>query len=354
MKDLTQKICFRPWDFMEIQDDTTVYPCCPNWVNHYNFGKVDINLKFDNTWNGEKAIKFRQSILDGNFKYCNRVQCPMIQNNTLPDVQDVLDGKYGDGKRDIIVNKQITSSNPEFINLCYDRSCNLRCPSCRQNFYFLNEKTNINEYVLKSQFQEKLIEFIYNVKTRTVINITGSGDPFASKLFWDLLTNLDGAKNPNIEIQLQTNGVLFTRDNWDKLYKLHNNPISTIISLDAGTKETYGYTRKGGDWDKLRKNLYFIEELHRNGKLTWVRLDFVCQQKNFKEIPLFIDIAQSHGFNCYLSRIVNWGTYSEPDFKQHNIFDVDHPEHREFLEIINRPYTYNRVDYGNLSEYRNL
>lgn len=352
MKDLTKKMCFRPWDFMEIQDDTTMYPCCPNWVNQYNFGKVKINEGFEHRWNGEKAQRFRESILDGSYRYCNRVQCPMIQNDTLPNVEDVLAGKHGDDKKKIYEEKQLISSNPNFINLCYDRSCNLRCPSCRENFIFLNEKAVGNEYYTKVQFQEKLIEYLYTCKVKTTINVTGSGDPFASKLFWGFLTSFEGVKNPLVEFQLQTNGVLFTEENWNKLEKIHNNPISTIISLDAGTEETYNYTRKGGDWKKLLRNLNFVEKLYDAKKLHWVRLDFVCQQKNYKEIPLFINIARSHGFYCYLSRIVNWGTYSPDEFSKHNIFDPNHPEHSDFLNVIRQDMNYDLIDFGNLTEFR--
>lgn len=352
--DLTKKFCFRPWEFMEIQDDTTMYPCCPNWVNNVNYGRVDRDLNFDDTWNGEKAKRFRASILDGSFRYCNKTQCPMIQNGSLPNVQDILDGNCGEQRRDILINKNLSSSGPEFINLCYDRSCNLRCPSCRQNFYFLSEKSNVDEYILKWQFQEKLIEFLYNIQTKAIINITGSGDPFASKLFWDLLTSLDGRKNPNIQIQLQTNGVLFTRENWNRLEKLHNNSISTIISLDAGTKKVYDRIRKGGDWNKLMRNLGFVDELHKQKKLSWVRLDFVCQNRNFTEMRVFVDIAKQHGFNCYFSRIVNWGTYSSIEFNEHNIFDPSHANHKQFLELINEDFGYDKVDFGNLTEFRTI
>ena len=130
MKDLTKKMCFRPWDFMEIQDDTNMYPCCPNWVNQYNFGKVRISEGFENRWNGEKAQRFRESILDGSYKYCNRTQCPMIQNGSLPDKNDIRDGKHGEYYKKIIEDNVLISENADFINLCYDVSCNLKCPSC--------------------------------------------------------------------------------------------------------------------------------------------------------------------------------------------------------------------------------
>jgi sulfatase maturation enzyme AslB (radical SAM superfamily) len=185
------------------------------------------------------------------------------------------------------------------------------------------------------------------------VNITGSGDPFASKLFWEFLQSIDGKLNSNIKIHLQTNGVLFTQENWNKLHKLHENHIAAIISLDAGTEESYNYTRRGGDWNKLMKNLEFISTLYKENKLKFVRLDCVVQNKNYKEIGTFINIAKNYNFHCYLSRIVNWGrgTYTDEEFKEHNIFDNNHPNHLDFIEKINQNFNYDKIDFGNLTEY---
>ena len=104
------------------------------------------------------------------------------------------------------------------------------------------------------------------------------------------------------------------------------------------------------------KNLEFVSELYDNNLLKFVRLDCVVQNKNYKEIDKFINIAKKYNFNCYLSRIVNWGrgTYTEQEFKEHNIFDVTHPNHNNFLEKINQNFDYDKIDFGNLSEYIKL
>jgi molybdenum cofactor biosynthesis enzyme MoaA len=358
MNDLKEKFCSRPWEFLEIHDDggLKIYNCCPNWINHNDLGKMDYDINFESIWNGEKSREFRKSILDGSFKYCNKVQCPMIQNNSLPNKTDILNNTHGEYYKKIIEENILFSENANFINLCYDVSCNLKCPSCRPTFWFLNEKTNPIDYNLKKQFQQKLLEYLYKCTRPITVNVTGSGDPFASKLFWEFLLSIDGRLNKNIKIQLQTNGVLFTKENWEKLYKLYDNDIFTIISLDAGTEESYKYTRKGGDWNKLMNNLEFISELYKERKIKFVRLDCVVQNKNYTEIGKFIEIAKKHGFYCYLSRIVNWGrgTYTDEEFKEHNIFDNNHPNHNHFIEIINQEFDYHKVDFGNLSQYLNL
>jgi sulfatase maturation enzyme AslB (radical SAM superfamily) len=314
---------------------------------------MDYDTNFENVWNGVKSQEFRKSILDGSFKYCNKIECPMIQNGSLPNKDDIKLGKHGDYYKNVIENEILIAENSNFINLCYDVSCNLKCPSCRPNLLYLSKFTNFDEYETKRKFQEKLLEYLYKCTRPITINVTGSGDPFGSKLFWDFLQSIDGKLNNNIEITLQTNGVLFTEDNWNKLEKIHCNVIKTVISLDAGIEETYNYTRRGGDWKKLMKNLEFISSLYKKDKIKFVRLDCVVQNKNYKELSKFINIAKKYKFHCYLSRIVNWGrgTYTNEEFKQHNIFDVNHPNYQHFLSIINQNFDYDKIDFGNLNEF---
>ena len=180
------------------------------------------------------------------------------------------------------------------------------------------------------------------------LNITGSGDPFGSPSFFNLLKKLDPKRNPKITITLQTNGVLWDENRWNQLKNIHKLNVSAIISLDAGIKEHYDSVRVGGNWDKLMKNLHFIREL----KLSNIRLDMCVQRYNYKSIPEFIQIAQAHGFNSYTSRIFNWGTFAEKDFDYHNIFDSKHPEHVQFLKVLNQDYHYDKHDWGNLTEFR--
>lgn len=354
MTPLSNKICFKPWNFIEIQDDWSVSSCGPSWTGGYTYGAIDGDFDVEAIWNGERAKDFRRSMLDGTFEFCDQNLCPMIQNGSLPNRIAVCAGEFGPAAKAILDGHRLTSASPTFINLAFDRSCNLQCPSCRTHRYFLNEEVDSLQFQRKQALLERILEHVYEAKTRTTINVTGSGDPFASLLFRDFIMQMDGARNPNLHLQLQTNGVLFTPENWATLNKMRGNPISAIISLDAGTEETYAVTRHGGDWARLMKNLEFVDELYKKRQLTWVRLDFVCQRLNYQEMPLFVEIAKCHGFFCYFSRLVEWknGAYQGPVFLDHDVANPLHHEHRHFLKVVNRDFGYDRIDFGNLSEFR--
>jgi hypothetical protein len=69
--------------------------------------------------------------------------------------------------------------------------------------------------------------------------------------------------------------------------------------------------------------------------------DCVVQQQNYQEIPMFVELADSLGIEKIMfQKMFNWGTWSQEEFKQHNVYDRDHPEYSKLVEIfqsIGRP-----------------
>jgi sulfatase maturation enzyme AslB (radical SAM superfamily) len=167
--------------------------------------------------------------------------------------------------------------------------------------------------------------------------ITGSGDPFASRVYRNLLYSLNGADFPNMQIALQTNGVLLTPRNWQRMRAIHQNIISVIISFDAATEETYNVTRRGGHWQTLLDNSANMGDLHLQG-----------------EVRIFVHLARSLGADqAYFSQLFNWGTWSKDQFLDQCVWLEDHPLFREFLEVMRDPvFDDPFVDLGNMSELR--
>jgi len=345
--DLATRFCDRPWTFLEIQEKG-LYNCCPRWVKMNKIGEITPELDFAKEWNSEASRAFRRTILDGSFSMCSSEECPMIQNKSLPKRADILNGSHGEKLKTIVEMDLDISDLPSTINLCYDRSCNLECPSCRKQKIFYNEKNFPRQYKQVLKINDKLLQMIHSKPHDVNLNITGSGDPFGSPSFFELMKKINPRLNPRISLTLQTNGVLWDEQRWAKLKNIHKLNIKTIISLDAGIKEHYDKVRVGGDWDRLMKNLTFIRSLC----LPWVRLDMCVQKNNYQSIPEFIEIAKRYNFDSYTSRIFNWGTFKEEQFNEHNIFDTKHPEHKKLLRVINKEYNSPKHDWGNLTEFR--
>lgn len=133
--------------------------------------------------------------------------------------------------------------------------------------------------------------------------------------------------------------------------------IKTIyVSLDAARKDTFERLRRGANFETVMKNLEFISRLRKNGEFQNFGILFVVQACNFREMKEFIQLGKS--LRCdYVgfSQLLRNGVYAQSDeeFKKANIFSSDHPEHQEFLNLLNDIiFDDPIVDLGNLSHLR--
>lgn len=340
------KFCNKPFDQLEIHPDGSASVCCMSWLPEKIGNVKEEGVK--EVFNSEKAQKIRESILDGSFKYCDHKLCPYIQNGSLPNKAEVTDDRH----KSIIKSNQIKDLEPTFYNLCYDESCNLSCPSCRKNkiYYYKG-----GVYETKKKMQDKLIAHVFGKPHNNycLINVTGSGDPFGSKLFRKLLFSIDGEKFPRVFFNLQTNGVMFTPKYWDRMKKIQKNINTVMVSYDAGTPETYKITRRGGNWDRLQENMKFLSSLRQKGLINELRIDCVVQKANYKELHKLVEIGLNLKVDKVLfSLLVDWGTWPIQIYKQNCIWKKTHPEFNDFKSALQDPiFNDPIVDLGNLTEY---
>ena len=342
------KFCRKPFEHFEIHGTGKVSLCCYSWLPVWA-GTVDESTSVKDVFNSDTVKDVRESIHDGSFKYCNAELCPFIQGNLLENREDVK----GPRMREIIDEKIVDGLTPDFYNLCYDQSCNLSCPSCRTN------RINFNEgpvYDKKIQIQNQIIKEVFGAphERNCTVSVTGSGDPFGSKIFRELLFSIDGKNFPRVNINLQTNGVMFTERYWNKMEKIHSNINTVIVSLDSACESTYNIVRRGGNWTVLMDNMKFLSALRKQNKINTLRTDFVMQQLNYKEAPGFIKLSKELQVDCAcLSKIINWGTFTDEQFNTHAIWKGSHPEHQEFLSMMQKDIMGDDiVSLGNLTEYR--
>ena len=345
-KGLAGRFCRKPFEHFEVLETGKVSVCCCTWLPYFA-GELSEDTSVNEVFNSQTVKDIRESIHDGSFKYCDANLCPHIQNNSLPLKDDI----QGPRMRKIVSERLVDDLKPDFYNLCYDESCNLSCPSCRSNKIL---HTSGPLYENRKKMQAQIIEdlFITPHDRNCTVNITGSGDPFGSKLYREMLFNIDGKIFPRLNINLQTNGVMFTPRYWDKMHKIHSNINSVIISIDAGTEETYNAVRCGGDWSQLHKNIKFISQLRVDNHINSLRLDSVIQADNYKEMPLIVSIGKRYAFDSiYFSRVNNWGTWSDAEFKERAVWSESHPNFKDFLKVLNGITIDSKIDLGNLSDF---
>lgn len=342
-KDLSKRFCSKPFVFFEVVPNGDAFCCCTGWLPKPlgNLHNNDVMA----VWNSEAAREIRTSILDGSFRYCRQKVCPEIGNGTLPYKEDVSDP---DLKEIIEKGTTILTKKPKEFNLAYDRTCNLSCPSCRTEQIVIKGE----EYAEKQQLQDRILAT--GLEDAEKLIVTGSGDPFASKLYRDLLADLDADKHPNLWVHLMTNGQLFTPLAWEKWKKSQKVIKTASISMDAASEETYRIVRRGGTFQNLLVNLEFVASLRRKGDLSGVQVDFVVQQANYREMKAYVELAKHFSFDSAgFSRITNWGTFTAKEFSLQAVHDPAHPEHSQFLEILKDSiFDDPIVDLGNLTEFK--
>ncbi len=333
---LRTRFCPRPFQVLETRTNGDASPCCSSWMPA-TIGNI-YRQSAEEIWDSPAAREIRRSVLEGDFRYCSRMFCPKITSRALPGKDEI--GPVGGLGR----FEQRLSRGPKRVLLSHDRSCNLSCPSCRTRVI-----------VARKSEQERMAEVTETVllpllADARLVKITGSGDPFASNHYRQLMTRLDGTAFPNLKLEIQTNGLLLDRQSWAEL-RLDGRVDSIWVSIDAARRETYELVRRGGAFRKLLKCLVFISRMRRDGRFRFFELAFVVQWRNYREIPEAIALARRIGADSISFQVIrNWGTFTLAEFQRQAIADPSHPEHGQFLQVLRDPrLLWPEVQLGNLA-----
>jgi hypothetical protein len=380
--------CVAPFRNAEFFHDGKVWQCVSGgwseeekrWVNAWiTCGPSGNSLEdnWEDIWNGEVSQKLRQSMHDGDFKYCDSTECGFLNRWYNDDVDETIyDNGYfpiydestyhklwnakeinpnGEEKWKQIISEKMVKLpwGPECVIFSHDRSCNLKCPSCRLDYI----QTEGEERKKSEKIQEIILcDAMDNVNE---LYITASGDGFGGEFWRNLLKSITMEKYPDTRnLHLHTNGNGWTRKMWNSLSNLHDIPrITAEISIDACTEETYNKIRVGGNWKTLQKNLHFIFTDIPN--LDFVRMTFVVQDNNYKEMIGFIMMSDyfqklnNMRTEVNFIHINNWGTFTNEVWEIKNINNKDHPEHKDFIDELENVKSL-RKKYKNLQIYTNI
>jgi len=345
-------ICTKPFTWLELGPNGVCWMCCSAWVTH-PIGNI-LEDSFEDVWNGIIAQEMRKSMYDGSYKYCND-NCPFKKNNDGPIVEKeklIKDESLDKRMRDAISQElTVLPYKPLQVNAVYDRSCNLSCPSCRVKVIVAIGIERDKVLEIQDKMTENFMDDCH------YLSVTGSGDPFGSPNFRKLLQKLDPKNFPQLwHVHLHTNAQLWTKRSWEKLHKIHHLIQSAEISIDACTEKTYSINRRGGNWERLLNNLDFISKIKvmrgfpkKTLQPLVIRISFVVQQNNWKEMKDFVKLGRKYGFNIMFSKLVDWGTWTKEELESRQVHLPNHPEHKEFVKYIKDPLFQEKdVQLGNL------
>ena len=340
-------ICAVPFTSLEMRK-TRRFLCCDGWLKKH---LPENSSPFD-AWNSDEANDIRNSMLDGSYRYCDSNICPFLHQLDTTGIVDDNSPIYHKNNipksilKIIDLHKLGKLNAPRTIQFSFDDSCNLKCPSCRIDLIMANGKSIklVKETIVDIQntFGE-YVEKLY---------ITGTGDPFISVGFRDFLRNIDKTNWPNLKtIHLHTNATRWDKKMWDSMKSIHPYVSTCEISIDAATKDTYeNKVRLNGDFDVLINNLKFISTIPT---LKIIKTSFIVQKHNYKEMKQFYDLMYSifgNKVSVYYGKILNWDTFSDSEFKEHQVWNPNHVEHFDFLKELNKTLPAKNA-FTNLQEF---
>ncbi len=334
---LKSRFCANPFQMIETTPTGLAYVCCPIWLPT-PIGRLDTEP--ERLWNSDAAKRIRESILDGSFRYCSHLHCPAITGRALPS-------RDAPESRAIVEQyRKNPAKLPGHLVLSHDKSCNLSCPSCRSSVYMADSR---KQERLDELSERVLLPLMREAKSAM---ITGSGDPFGSKHFRNLIKRLNCGDFPRLRLDLISNGQLLDRRAWNEL-NLRGRVRYVQISIDAVQASTYAVVRRGGDFERLRRNLAFLRELRTSGEIGRLEFSMVVQTSNFREMPAFVKLGEEFAADLVIFNMIRQrDIFSREEYVEAFIGSPDHPQYDAFVETLKAPeLAQPNVQIGNVLEY---
>jgi MoaA/NifB/PqqE/SkfB family radical SAM enzyme len=302
--------CLNPFRWLEVNQNGEVTPCCSSWFKG-DLGNIS-EESMETIWNGPAYQELREAMFEGgNWKrFCNEKVCPQIINDTwipvdfispttpdqLPITNDMLLSiREGNTKM---------STGPLQIGLTCDSRCNICCIMCEAPRRAKKDGALIRKAL---EDMESLLPTLKRIK------LLGDGEPFVVPEVLEFLYNFDTREYPDTKFLINTNGLLFTPEMWEKLQHLKFDWV--VVSIDAASKETYEKIRVGGNWDILQQNLEFLALKHREGFIRELLISMTVMKSNHHEMVEFAQMGKKLNVST---------TYFYPifgDYGKEQIFD---------------------------------
>lgn len=305
-------VCMAPFSEIEIDEDGNVNCCCVQYTNGYFFGNI-YEQTFDEIWNGKKAKEFRQNLIDNKYTHCNRGICNF--------------GRLAPTNN----KKSLDADYPKFVTIAYDRTCNLKCITCRDSI--------IRESKFSSQEIEENIEKYYLpiCKNAEELVLNSIGECLISKHSRTLIKKAS-EKYPNLKFNIMTNGLVCNEIVLKNL-GLYGKLSTIQVSIHAATKETYDKITRTSNFKYVMKNLKWLSEEKKKGKIPTVIINFVVNSLNYKEMPDFVQLAKDLDITASFWELQKWSGNTEmlKNYENYAVFNRKHPQFQDLLEILKNP-----------------
>lgn len=308
--------CPRPFGYCDVIGGN-LYLCCPDFLS-IPAGNMQAE-SFNKCWNSYIAQILRLSVSNGTFAFCNKQYCDLFDFDQTSQMQN----------KNKISFESNYSEHPSTLMVGIDYSCNLKCPSCRDKIYVASSEERKE---MDRQAQDMLEHVIPYVNR---LWIAGNGEVFFSPTYKAILGDERCQQRANISIL--SNGTLFDESQWKLLEETYQS-IEVVISMDGIRNETIERLRSGADAVRLKKNLEFLADMRKKGRISRLFLSCVLQAANVAEIYDLLEYCKRIGVDkVQFLKLKNNGTYTDDhQFSEMSIFDEEDHIKEEYKHYLAR------------------
>lgn len=190
------------------------------------------------------------------------------------------------------MKKEIIYEKISGVHLELTTKCNAMCPMCNRNFKGnVRKKLEIKELTLSDI--KKIFPKTF-VKQLSLISMCGVyGEPICNLDIKNILKYFYEC-NPNLEIDIYTNGGLYDTNWWEDLARIMNGKKGNVIFGIDGLGETHSLHRCNVDFDKVISNAKSF--IVAGGKAQW---DFLVFKHNENQVEEARKYSERLGFNSF-------------------------------------------------------
>lgn len=177
---------------------------------------------------------------------------------------------------------------PIDLDLDITNQCNLRCVMCP--FSHPSYHTRKVRHISVEHFQ-RLADQLFHVLHN--LNLAYGTEPLLHPKITEIIKISTRYKIP--WVTMNTNGILVSED--IARCMVDSGFKCVCFSVDAAEQESYERIRKGGDFQRLVKNIQRLRDIKESAKATYpeIHLSFVIMRSNIEELPAFVDLAHELG-----------------------------------------------------------
>lgn len=292
--------CIMPFIHLHNMSNGILKMCCLSeqpFTNKHGQSIFIGNQPIEEVWNGDSIISSRRLMLENKqVPACSH--CYAIEDNGGKSLRQEYNEQYLEKNKDIVEyaskNNGHVNKFPSFLELRTGNLCNSACRMCntndsslvyKENTEILKTITNFNKSIgdhiqsaigdpnviifgksdervdtIQIDIDRYIDEVIENIDSIDTVTLSG-GEPFLLEKTTELLEVM-AAKNPNVKLNINTNGSITSDKIINALLKL--NDVHLCVSID-GYGKTNEYIRYPLKWDKIENNIQKFSNLKRDG-----------------------------------------------------------------------------------------